>query len=137
MYKRASDLSFMSFNLQCSMEVQSQSSLQKIPHIRCLLISSSPSRSVKVLRNFGILDSRNGDSQSPANQSQAFPFLKLIAVAGFFMSFYASLILFTNVSWLITSDTQPEPQQPWLRETGIEDAAVRIFLHGLAYINKI
>jgi len=27
------------------------------------------------------------------------------------MSFYASLILFTNVSCLITSDIQPEPQQ--------------------------
>jgi len=39
------------------------------------------------------------------------------------MSFYASLILFTNVSCSITSDIQPEPQQPSLRETGIEDAA--------------
>ena len=52
-----------------------------------LLISSSPSRSMKVLRSFGILDSRNGDSQSPANQSQAFPFPKLIAVIGFFHEF--------------------------------------------------
>jgi len=39
------------------------------------------------------------------------------------MSFYASLILFTNVSCSITSDIQPEPQQPSLHETGIEDVA--------------
>ena len=39
------------------------------------------------------------------------------------MSFYASLILLTNVSCLITSDIQPEPQQPSLRETGIDSDA--------------
>ena len=36
------------------------------------------------------------------------------------MSFYTSLILFTNVSCLITSDIQPEPQKPSLPETGID-----------------
>ena len=39
------------------------------------------------------------------------------------MSFYASLILFTNVSCLITSDIQPETQQPSLRETSIDSDA--------------
>ena len=41
-------------------------------------------------------------------------------LSGFFVSFYASLILFTNVSCLITIDIQPEPQQPLLHETGID-----------------
>ena len=39
------------------------------------------------------------------------------------MSFYASLILLTNVSCLITSDIQPEPQQPSLCETSIDSDA--------------
>ena len=39
------------------------------------------------------------------------------------MSFYASLILSTNVSCLITSDIQPEPQKPSLCETGIDSDA--------------